>query len=250
MKKALSIIIVLIIILASVTAYAANEKDKDFPLSKGSSGPLVIQVQQRLYELGYVSFRATGRYGDMTHEGIRLFQQRNGLSADGMCGKNTYDKLFTEDALRNSGNDNVPRVFGPFKNAVVEPGILADWSITINEIFKVGDTVTVTDYNTGKTFIVRRAGGLNHADVETVSATAFSTYKQIFGGGNTWERRPVIVEIDGTRYAASMIGDPTGSLSGSTMQGTVDMYFLGSTADFAAVKDVEHSAACLKANGQ
>lgn len=250
MKKTISIILVVLILFTLSTASAATRKKSEFPLSKGSSGPLVMQIQQRLFELGYVSFRSTGRYGDMTYEGVRLFQQKNSLSADGICGKDTYDKLFTENAIRNSGNDNIPRIFGPFKNVVVKSGILADWTTTIDDIFKVGDSVKVTDYNTGKTLIMRRTGGINHADVQTVSVDSFYTYKTIFGGANTWERRSVIVEINGTDYAASIIGDPTGSTSSSTMQGTVDMYFLGSRADFVNLKDVEHSAAIITANGQ
>ena len=57
-----------------------------------------------------------------------------------MCGKNTYDKMFDENAVRNSGNDKVPRIFGPLKNAALNPGILADFHETIDNIFKTGDT--------------------------------------------------------------------------------------------------------------
>ena len=249
MRKTISIILCIMLLMLSTTALAANESDNDFPLTKGDSGTLVIEVQRRLKELGYISFRATGVYGDMTQEGVRMFQERNGLSADGMCGRNTYDLLFSRGVKRNKANADVPRIFGPLKNALIDTGVLADWHDTVDALFAVGDTATVTDFNTGKTFVVRRTGGRNHANVETVSAEAYYTYKVIFGGGGTWERRAVLVEIDGVQYAASMSGMPTGTSVLSTMSGTVDLYFWGSTADFAALKDVEHSSACRTANG-
>lgn len=250
MKKIICIVIAIMILLSCATVLAADEDEKQFPLTSGSTGPLVIQVQQRLKELGYISYRATGKYGDMTYKGVLKFQQLNDLPADGMCGKNTYDKMFDENAVRNSGNDKVPRIFGPLKNAALNPGILADFHETIDNIFKTGDTVTVTDYNTGKTFRMKRTGGANHADVKTIDSSSFATYKTIFNGANTWERRAVLVEIGGQQYAASIIGMPTRSISGSTMDGTVDMYFWGSTADFVNLKDVEHATACKAANGQ
>lgn len=249
MKKTVSIILCILILAVGMSAYAAGANEDSFPLTKGDSGTLVIEVQRRLKDLGYISFRATGVYGDMTQDGIRLFQSQNGLSADGMCGKTTYDILFSRDAKRNKANANVPRIFGPVKNVVVDTGILADWHETIDGLFKTGDTAKVIDFNTGKSFTVRRKGGINHADVETVSAESYYTYKTVFGGAGTWERRAMLVEIGGVRYAASMVGMPTGTSNLSTMSGTVDLYFWGSTADFAGLKDVEHSTACRTANG-
>lgn len=249
LKKIFSIITALLILL-SCTCVFASPSSADFPLKKGSEGDLVVLIQQRLYELGYLSFRATGRYGDMTHTGVFKFQQNNGLPADGICGENTYNAMFKDNAKRNAGNKNIKRVFGPLKNAALNTGVLADWSESISSVFTVGMTVKVTDFNTGKTFNVKRTGGVNHANVEIADSASVSTYKTVFGGANTWERRAVLVEINGTQYAASLAGYSTLGISSSGVSGTVDMYFWGSYGDFVNLKDVEHGTACKTASGQ
>ena len=61
LKKIICIVIAIMILLSCATVLAADEDEKQFPLTSGSTGPLVIQVQQRLKELGYISYRATGK---------------------------------------------------------------------------------------------------------------------------------------------------------------------------------------------
>ena len=52
-------------------------------LSIDSTGDLVYAIQERLMELGYYSGNVTGHYGEKTATAVKLFQQKNGLSATG-----------------------------------------------------------------------------------------------------------------------------------------------------------------------
>ena len=60
---------------------------------KGSSGQTVTQIQTKLKNWGYYSGSVDGIYGSNTVKAVKYFQQKNGLSVDGKCGKQTLQAL-------------------------------------------------------------------------------------------------------------------------------------------------------------
>lgn len=60
----------------------------------GSRGTNTGIVQFKLNSLGYNCGNADGICGEKTKNAIINFQKNNGLVADGICGKNTWAKLF------------------------------------------------------------------------------------------------------------------------------------------------------------
>ena len=62
-------------------------------LRSGSSGGTVRLVQQKLNSLGE-RLNADGRFGAATAAAVQRFQRRNGLTADGAVGKETWEKMF------------------------------------------------------------------------------------------------------------------------------------------------------------
>ena len=227
------VLVLLLALIALVPSVAAARLQDDLPLEKGSTGNSVITVQRRLIDLGYLHFRATGSFGDMTVDGIQAFQSRNGISPDGMVGKETASALFDSNVVRSGIGKRIIVTIGPGpQKQPAEYGQVSDWA-EIGEKFAVGDSARVTDFNTLNTYMVRRVGGRGHADVKPEGEGA-QTMLRCFGGAYTWEKRSVLVEIDGVKYAGSIFGSPNA-------QGAFGLYFNGSVSDVGGVMDVEHN---------
>ncbi len=64
-------------------------------LRRGDTGNEVKSLQQRLIQLGYLSGNADGNFGSLTAGAVTMFQQRNGLTADGIAGPTTLSKLYS-----------------------------------------------------------------------------------------------------------------------------------------------------------
>lgn len=60
-----------------------------------------LQVQQRLFDLGYAQLGAPdGVFGPKTDQAVRLFKEHNGLVVDGVVGPITWERLFSNSAVR------------------------------------------------------------------------------------------------------------------------------------------------------
>ncbi len=70
-------------------------------ISIGTENTDVQELQQRLYELGYIPI-VTGYFGTDTEAAVMKFQKLNGLSEDGKVGKDTREMLYSGDAAANS----------------------------------------------------------------------------------------------------------------------------------------------------
>lgn len=77
---------VLALVMCLSTAQAAS-------LKRGSSGDKVTQLQQKLKNWGYYSGSVDGIFGSATEAAVKKFQKKNGLTADGIVGKATAEKL-------------------------------------------------------------------------------------------------------------------------------------------------------------
>lgn len=64
---------------------------------KGSSGQKVIEIQERLKELGYFHEDITGYFGSVTEAAYKAFQAAAGVTVDGIAGKD-MEILFSDDA--------------------------------------------------------------------------------------------------------------------------------------------------------
>ena len=220
---------------------AAVSADAD-ALERGSAGDEVVLVQQRLFDLGYVQFRATGKYGEMTYQGVAEFQRTNGVDVDGHLGSDTFEMLFSPEAKRATINGEITRTVGAGLMATATSfGRAEEWG-DVKDKLSVGTTVVVKDFNTLAQFSVKRTGGENHADVVPSDAESVETLTKCFGGGETWEKRPVLVTIDGVLCAASLFGS-------KNADGSYCLYFAGSGSDIGGAPDAEHEAMIAVAAG-
>jgi len=246
MKKCICLVLVCIVCLIPLSSLAQEDSSV---IQKGDTGQQVIQIQQRLRDLGYLNYRATGKFSDITETAVRKFQSNNGIAPDGRVGSDTLLKLLSDDATRCPINPEITKVFGPADTgAVTDRGALSNWE-SINTQFPVDMQVSVTDLYTGATYNVTRTGGVNCAQVVTSSADDFAAYTETFGGGESWEHRSVLVRIGAATYAASIFGMPTGgqALNGSGMLGYTTLYFNNSKTDVLSLPDQESVAALTRA---
>lgn len=71
-------------------------------LRVGSIGVDVLDLQQRLLELGYYNAEVDGQFGPGTKEALIRFQEAHSLDADGIAGKQTLHILYSENAKKLS----------------------------------------------------------------------------------------------------------------------------------------------------
>lgn len=98
--KVIKIIIsfILVLCLSSLTV---------FSLSKfGSQSEEVRQIQKKLKNWGYYEGQIDGIFGSETKKAVIAFQKKNGLTADGIAGKNTLAAMgiFGVDDSNNSSD--------------------------------------------------------------------------------------------------------------------------------------------------
>lgn len=76
---------------------------KAYFISRNDEGDMVLKMQNRLIQLGYLKAAATGYCGESTVLAVQKFQQKNGLDPDGKAGQQTLTLLYSDDALDVNG---------------------------------------------------------------------------------------------------------------------------------------------------
>ena len=77
----------------------SNFKDKERK-KENVSNLWIATTQLKLKELGYKVGKVDGIYGKNTAAAIKAFQKNNGLTEDGYAGKDTINKMLTEDVKK------------------------------------------------------------------------------------------------------------------------------------------------------
>ena len=91
LKRACIAIAVLFAVNIAVISLAQNADAASY--KRGSTGSVVSEIQQKLKDWGYYSADVDGIYGSRTEAAVLLFQQKNGLAADGKAGTETLAAL-------------------------------------------------------------------------------------------------------------------------------------------------------------
>lgn len=91
LKRACIAIAVLFAVNIAVITFAQRADAASY--KRGSTGSVVSEIQQKLKDWGYYSAEVDGVYGSRTEAAVLLFQQKNGLAADGKAGTETLAAL-------------------------------------------------------------------------------------------------------------------------------------------------------------
>ena len=255
-------------LLDAKTTNASRSSSSSGALKEGMSGSRVTQMQNDLKKLGYFSASPTGYFGSLTKTAVKKFQKAYGLGQDGVAGNSTLTKISkllgtkTSTTKETASRGSVDRT----------GGYLVSWYGGAENIFGKGDIAEVYDIRTGRTFKIKRTYGHNHADCETLTSEDTKIMKSIYGGEWGWERRPVVITVNGRKLAASMAGMPHAGVEGSpantyvssrsggysggdnldavkgnNMSGVFDLHFLNSRTHGTNKVDSNHQKAIKEA---
>ena len=102
-KKKILITFLVLILIGICTSFYIFRNNEVEALSKyGSRGSEVTQIQTKLKRWGYYSGSVDGIYGSQTVSAVKKFQKKNGLTVDGIAGKNTLAAM----GIYNSSNSS------------------------------------------------------------------------------------------------------------------------------------------------
>lgn len=261
MKKIAALLILLITVVAvSVVpsfSSGATVNSGAVIYDKTSTGAMVVRIQMRLRELGYLNFKPTGSYKSMTVSAVKAFQtiyHDNGyeMQVDGRITKETLDLLFRFDALRVSlGGISIPSGPKHGSNELQKTGSIVSWD-TVKQMLVTGRSYNIVDCYTGKEFALIFTGGNNHAEMEPASELELEDFMAICGKEFNYLKRPVVISVNGQDIAASIQCWPHGaaSITENGVDGHVCLFFDGSSSDVGNLPDVEHIENVYKAGGQ
>ena len=224
--------------------------------TEGDHGDMILRIQLRLRELGYLCYRPTGVYRGMTTEAVKAFQTRcstggDPLAPDGRVGPETLRRLFAANAPRPRIPDSVRMPRGPVADRLSVTGQLFSWE-KAREQLKMGQWYTVTDCNTGESFRLVFADGENHAEMELFAESDKQAFDKICGSEYNYLKRPVVIDIGAVRAAASLQCFPHGAdmLKDNGMEGHICVFFHGSLSHVDGLPDEEHAQVVLRAAGR
>ena len=146
----------------------------------GSGGEAVKIIQQRLQDLGYYSGNIDGIYGYGTYEGVRLFQQNNGLTPDGIAGEGTLTSLgILEEVNEQYDLEVLSRAIYAEGRGEPYEGQVAIGAVILNRVDSPDfpDTIPGVVYQTGA-FDAVRDGQINL----TPNQTAYYAAKDALNG--------------------------------------------------------------------
>ncbi|NEW05322.1 hypothetical protein GK047_04715 [Paenibacillus sp. SYP-B3998] len=110
---------------------------------------------------------------------------------------------------------------------------------------------TITDLESGLSFEGQRRAGSSHADVQPLTKQDSATLKTIYDGAWSWDRKAVLVKLNGRTLAGSMHGMPHGGdgIPGNDFNGHFCIHFLGSVTHGSRSADPAHQVMVYKAAG-
>lgn len=129
----------------------------------------------------------------------------------------------------------------PVKDAPQGYGELLEWFSEAQYVVPINTDFEIVDLESGKSFRARRTIGSGHADCETLTAQDTAIMKEIWGGNFNWNKRSVLVKVNGRTIAASAAGmmhaGNDGAKGGEWTSWRSDNYGAGTNYDYIKGND-------------
>jgi KAP family P-loop domain/Putative peptidoglycan binding domain/TIR domain len=107
--------------LESEDSTIAPEAEKNVVLKRGSKVAAVLELQQKLNQVGHNVGTADGIFGPKTESALKHFQRSRGLTADGIAGPNTLSEL--AQAASAGGSEVPQRPPSPAVDQILKEGL-------------------------------------------------------------------------------------------------------------------------------
>jgi peptidoglycan hydrolase-like protein with peptidoglycan-binding domain len=172
-------------------------------LQRGSSGPDVRDLQQKLQDLGFDPNGVDGTFGPGTKAAVIAFQNSRGLTADGIVGPNTLAALQAAAAGTSGGGATATSAAGGAASggaAGAAPAMAVN--VSVNAVAKMFPGVPITNIQENLPFVLQALNdaGLGDKDMilmalatiraETGNFTPLSEFKSKFNtspGGHPFD---------------------------------------------------------------
>jgi len=236
-------------------------EEKDKPEEKQAEPAKTKEVPvENSSELGNIFEHNENVYVVVENDTIDSIAEDFGVTADDILKENEFEsgiqlKLGQEIKVPKGSDVEIKDEPKAEKEVPNGKGEYLDWFKEVQYIYKKGDTATVTDVKTGKSFNVRRLYGRNHADTEPLTAEDTKIMKSIYGEWS-WDRRAIIVTVKDDKgvehnIAASMNGMPHGgqSIKDNKFNGHFCIHFKNSRTHSGSRLDPGHQKAVKIAAG-
>jgi LysM repeat protein len=131
----------------------------------------------------------------------------------------------------------------PVKNTLGEKyGEYLDWWTEAQYVAPIGKVFKVRDFYSGKECTMKRTIGANHADCEPLTTYDSGIMKEVWGGSYSWKTRPVIVQVNDRKIAASASSMPHDIqyINNNGVTGHMDIHFANSTRHKDGAIDYNH----------
>lgn len=240
MKRMLKTGLTALLLVFAIAASSAADRDIDLP-SSGDRTEEITRVQNRLFDLGYYTYKPTGSFGSVTSRAIALFQGMIGHDQTGELTREEWDILFSDEAPLRQFIVTVPVRFKGQSDFFRVTGEAVPWS-TVKEQLVPGSAYTLTNCATGTSCQVIFEGGSGHAEFR-VEPNSVAEYHldQWLGSSNSFYKIACLMTVDGKNAACSVQWDGAERLC---------VFFTGSTSHVAGLRDTEHETLIKKAAGQ
>ena len=197
----------------SVTPPQTNELTM---LRRGDKSAQVMVMQQYLMELGYLSTQPDGQFGAGTERAVKLFQEANGLTADGVAGKGTLSILYSGSAVAYGGSSGGSSSSGSSPAATATPrpntDIVIQWESEGDDVRQYQQRLVELGYLSSKYV----TGKFNQPTVEATKAFQTMNGLKVDGAAGPQSLK-LIYSNDALNADGVRVGDLLMSSSGTSV---------------------------------